>query len=69
MKVIKIVLIVSFLIFLTASFNQAQANGLVPCGGRGEPRCNICHLFLLLQKIITFVRNLAFIIAPIFIVV
>lgn len=28
--------------------------GLVPCGGAGEPACQLCHLFVLLDNIIDF---------------
>ncbi len=53
--------------------------GLVPCGrGYDDPGtggtnesnpCTICHLFYILERIITLVRNLAFIVAPIIIVI
>jgi hypothetical protein len=30
------------------------AAGLVPCGGEGEPACQICHFFVLLKNVINF---------------
>jgi len=32
-----------------------KAAGLIPCGGKGEPPCQLCHLFVLLQNIINFI--------------
>jgi len=40
---------------LGLSFSQVQAAGLVPCGGPGEPACQLCHLFVMFDKIIDFV--------------
>jgi hypothetical protein len=41
--------------FLFLFFSQiAFAAGLVPCGGEGEPPCQLCHLFVLLDNIIDF---------------
>jgi hypothetical protein len=33
---------------------QAFGAGLVPCGGQGEPACNLCHFFVLIDNIIDF---------------
>jgi hypothetical protein len=52
---IKNLLKISFLVFLFLTPNFIQANGLVPCGGPNEPPCQICHLFVMLDKIIDFV--------------
>lgn len=30
------------------------AAGLVPCGGPGEPACQLCHLFVLFKNVIDF---------------
>ena len=35
--------------------NQISAAGLIPCGGHGEPTCNICHFFVLIETILEFV--------------
>lgn len=52
--------------------------GIVPCGrGYDDPntpsnesdKCTFCHFFYILERIITFIRNLAFVVAPILIVV
>jgi hypothetical protein len=51
---IKNLLIISFLVFLFLIPNFVQAD-LVPCGGSGEPPCEICHLFVMLDTIIDFV--------------
>ncbi len=53
--------------------------GLVPCGrnyddpdtpeaNEADP-CTICHFFYVLERVITFLRNLAFIVAPLLIVI
>ena len=41
-----------FLFFLLAPA-LVKAQGLVPCGGPGNP-CNLCHLFELFSNIVTF---------------
>jgi hypothetical protein len=30
------------------------AAGLVPCGGDGEPRCQLCHLFVMFKNVTDF---------------
>jgi hypothetical protein len=45
------------------------ARGLVPCGGTGEPKCNICHFFQLLQKIISGASISVLALAALFIVI
>jgi len=30
------------------------AAGLVPCGGEGEPRCQLCHFFVLFKNVVDF---------------
>lgn len=41
-----------FLLFPILSF----ANGLVPdCGGEGQERCTLCHLFVMFKGIVDFV--------------
>ena len=46
-------------IFLGISFllvaHYVSAAGLVPCGGQGEPPCQFCHIFVMLNKIANFV--------------
>jgi len=45
-----------FLILLICSFkpNISQAEGLVQCGGPGQPRCEIVDIFKTLNNIYTF---------------
>ncbi|MCD6528393.1 hypothetical protein J7K44_02025 [bacterium] len=47
------------LIFLLTSlllpFTQVLAAGLVPCGGKGEAPCQLCHFFLMFDCIVRFV--------------
>jgi len=52
----KIFLIIFFLVFfsLTILPAQADAQGLVPCGGPTQPDCNFCHTFALVNNIIKF---------------
>lgn len=45
-------LVFSILFFLVAA--PALAKGLVPCGDFGEPECNFCHFFALIQNVIDF---------------
>lgn len=33
----------------------SQAAGFVPCGGQGEPRCQFCHFFVMLDTIFDFI--------------
>jgi len=53
----KKILLATFL-FSFLFLGQAQAAGLVPCGGTGEPACQFCHIFVLintiLQKVLFF---------------
>lgn len=50
----------SILIFVPLS---AEAAGLVPCGGPGEPECDLCQLAKLSQNIIEFAVRITFILA------
>ncbi|MBI2640678.1 MAG: hypothetical protein HYW91_02200 [Candidatus Sungbacteria bacterium] len=44
------------LLLITAAFPyDASAKGLVPCGGAGEPACQPCHIFSLIQNIFDFI--------------
>ncbi len=44
--------------FATAPLADVSANGLVPCGGNGEPRCRLCHLIVGVDNIIDWGRNI-----------
>lgn len=38
------------------SFISVQADeGLVPCGGEGQPACQLCHVFVMFDRIVDFV--------------
>ncbi len=51
----KILLMVVFLgIFLSPSFAFAQQGGFIPCGGDGQPACELCHLFIMFDGIVRF---------------
>lgn len=45
----KLLVIISLLFPFTT-----KAAGLVPCGGEGEPLCNICYVFVLIQNLFDF---------------
>jgi len=52
MKKIFLLTFIAFLFFsLVPSPSQAA---LVPCGGTGQPICNLCHIFVLLNNIFIF---------------
>ena len=51
---IKIQNLLSIILFSFFFFKIAFAAGLVPCGGPGEPACQLCHLFVLLDNVIDF---------------
>jgi len=40
---------------LLLTIGSAQAAGLVPCGGHGEPDCTFCHLFVMINNIVQFI--------------
>jgi hypothetical protein len=49
-------LLLYFLLFsFFATPALVLAAGLVPCGGYGEPPCQLCHFFVLLKNIYNFV--------------
>ena len=51
---IKIQNLLPIILFSFFFFQIAFAAGLVPCGGPGEPPCQLCHLFVLLDNVIDF---------------
>jgi len=60
MKKNKLIIILALSVFvILPAF--ALADGLVPCGGHGEPACSLCYLYVLAQKVMNF---LAYTIAP-----
>ena len=58
-----------FLLLVLPTVSFAQDEGLVPCGGEGDPECQACHVVQLAQNILTWVINImASIIALIFVI-
>jgi len=47
----KLLILIILGILLLPLVSQA---GLVPCGGEGQPACQLCHLFVLLDNVIDF---------------
>jgi type IV secretory pathway VirB2 component (pilin) len=45
-----------------------QSAGLVPCGGEGEPDCNLCHLLVLAQNVLNFAMEMAFLLVVVLII-
>ncbi|MCW9054675.1 MAG: pilin [Candidatus Pacebacteria bacterium] len=56
------VLVAVFSVFLLVPL-EVQAAGLVPCGGPGEPECNLCYAMQLIQNVIEFAVRITFILA------
>jgi len=51
----KIFLILALILFLSPLMVHGQeSQGLVPCGGPGNP-CQLCHLFVLFNNIVNFI--------------
>lgn len=66
MKAFFAILLIGFLLLPLL----AGAQGLVPCGGEGQPDCGLCHLFQLINNILNWVLFVLIpIIAPIFVVI
>lgn len=55
----KKIFLVTSLVFLILSLapNLAQA-ALVPCGGQGQPPCQLCHIFVLFNTIISYILTI-----------
>jgi predicted small integral membrane protein len=54
MKLMKKAYLAIFLLLFLIAPNQSWAQ-LVPCGGSGQPDCQLCHIFVLLNNLIAFV--------------
>jgi len=48
-------IILATILFLVPAISLAA--GLVPCGGQGEPICELCHFFVLFDNVIRFLLN------------
>jgi len=46
--------LIFFYLFLVSGFVQAA---LVPCGGEGQPACQLCHLFVMFDNIVRFILH------------
>ncbi len=58
MKKLFSILLVSFgLLFLISEITQAQ--GIVPCGQPGAPRCELSHIFVLILNVYNYVLIIA----------
>lgn len=53
-KIIPITLVTGYALLVTASLANAA---LVPCGGAGQPACNVCHFFNLAKNIVDFLTE------------
>jgi len=53
------------LVALLSIGTVASAQGLVPCGGTGQPKCEACHLVQLANNVLTFLIQLAVLISGI----
>jgi len=51
MKRIPLIIFSTILILIPLA---SLAAGLVPCGGDGEPRCQLCHFFVLFKNVVDF---------------
>jgi len=52
-KIFLILILIPF--FISSVPIKAQGAGIVPCGGEGEPACQLCHIFVMFDSIIKFV--------------
>jgi len=58
-NIFKKLLILFVLLSFFGLLPEAAQAQLVPCGGEGQPECELCHLFVLFDNIVKFVlRNL-----------
>jgi len=53
-KIIPIALVTGYSLLVTLSVSNAA---LVPCGGAGQPACNVCHFFVLIKIIVDFLTE------------
>ena len=54
-KIFLVALVGLTILFLAPNLVQAA---LVPCGGEGQPSCQLCHIFVLFDDIITYVLTI-----------
>lgn len=52
-RLVTTIVLLAILALFASPFANAQ--GLVPCGGTGEPPCSPCHIFVLVQNIYNFI--------------
>jgi hypothetical protein len=58
-KIIFFLPIISVLLLFLFNISTANASGLIPCGGTGEPECDLNQFIILIQNIIDFVIKIA----------
>jgi len=54
MNPVKKIFLIIFLVILAFLLLISSAAGLVPCGGEGEPACQLCQLFEMFKRVIDF---------------
>jgi len=54
---LKLIPVLFLLIFLVSPLFVFSAEGLVPCGGEGDP-CTLCHFITLVDKVIKFLLTI-----------
>lgn len=52
----------------SATSTSGLCENLVPCGGNGQPNCNLCHLFQTVSNILNCVLQLGFLLGALLIV-
>ncbi len=55
LNIFKKSVLTSFVSFFLMLPFYIKAGGLVPCGGDGEPKCQLCHLFVMMDRIFDFI--------------
>jgi len=54
-KFLPTVILVFFFLSLAGQTFAICEGSLVPCGGTGQPTCQFCHIFVLINNIISFI--------------
>jgi hypothetical protein len=54
-NILKKIVLISFVLSFVISPIFVQAGGFVLCGGDGEPRCQLCHIFAMIDNVLDFI--------------